>query len=367
MTPLLTPTVSSAAAPRHTAIESSRPTTLLKVVGLGGGGSNAVNRMIELGLGGVEFIACNTDLQALATCLAPIRVALGPHTTRGLGAGGLPQVGEAAAQESADDLAHQLAGADMVFLTCGMGGGTGTGAIPVAAQVAHEQGSIVVAIVTLPFSFEGRRRLQAAEAGIEKLRPHCDTLITIPHDRLLAVAPRQTTFDVALRLADDVLRQGVQAITELITRPGLVNVDFSHVRSLMQLAGGAYFAVGQGSGPDKAVDAIRCALRNPMLEIGSLDTAAGILVHFTGGEDLELIEVHKAMQEVSAAGAHDAEVVFGAAIDPAMQGRVQAIIVATGVGGQPLGPVLAGASHVILHSAAPGGSDRTATAPLGRP
>jgi len=334
VTPLLTPTVSSTAAPRHTAIESSRPTTLLKVVGLGGGGSNAVNRMIELGLGGVEFIACNTDLQALATCLAPIRVALGPHTTRGLGAGGLPQVGEAAAQESADDLAHQLAGADMVFLTCGMGGGTGTGAIPVAAQVAHEQGSIVVAIVTLPFSFEGRRRLQAAEAGIEKLRPHCDTLITIPNDRLLAVAPRQTTFDVALRLADDVLRQGVQAITELITRPGLVNVDFSHVRSLMQLAGGAYFAVGQGSGPDKAVDAIRCALRNPMLEIGSLDTAAGILVHFTGGEDLELIEVHKAMQEVSAAGAHDAEVVFGAAIDPAMQGRVQAIIVATGVGGR---------------------------------
>ncbi|OGO49715.1 MAG: cell division protein FtsZ [Chloroflexi bacterium RBG_16_64_43] len=322
--------------------------------------------MIELGLGGVEFIACNTDLQALATCLAPIRVALGPHTTRGLGAGGLPEVGEAAAQESADDLAHQLAGADMVFLTCGMGGGTGTGAIPVAAQVAREQGAIVVAIVTLPFSFEGRRRLQAAEAGIDKLRLHCDTLITIPNDRLLAVAPRQTTFDVALRLADDVLRQGVQAITELITRPGLVNVDFSHVRSLMQLAGGAYFAVGQGSGPEKAVDAIRCALRNPMLEIGSLDTAAGILVHFTGGEDLELMEVHKAMQEVSAAGAHDAEVVFGAAIDPAMQGRVQAIIIATGVGGQPLGHVLAGASHVILHSGTPGGSDRTAPATLSR-
>jgi cell division protein FtsZ len=321
--------------------------------------------MIELGLGGVEFIACNTDLQALATCLAPIRLALGPHTTRGLGAGGLAEVGEAAALESADDLAHQLAGADMVFLTCGMGGGTGTGAIPVAAQVAHEQGSIVVAIVTLPFAFEGRRRLQAAEAGIEKLRQHCDTLITIPNDRLLAVAPRQTTFDVALRLADDVLRQGVQAITELITRPGLVNVDFSHVRSLMQLAGGAYFAVGQGSGPDKAVDAIRCALRNPMVEIGSLDTAAGILVHFTGGEDLELIEVHKAMQEVGAAGAHNAEVVFGAAIDPAMQGRVQAIIVATGVGGQPLGRVIAGASHVLLHSAAPGTSDRSSTAPLG--
>ncbi len=366
MTTTLTPSLGSASLPDRSAPQGGRPQTLLKVVGLGGGGSNAVDRMIELGLGGVEFIACNTDLQALATSLAPVRLALGPHTTRGLGAGGLPEVGEAAAQESADELAQQLAGADMVFLTCGLGGGTGTGAIPVAARVAREQGAIVVAIVTLPFGFEGRRRLAAAEAGIEKLREYCDTLITIPNDRLLAVAPRQTTFDVALRLADDVLRQGVQAITELITRPGLVNVDFSHVRSLMQLAGGAYFAVGQGSGPEKAVDAIHCALRNPMLEIGSLDHAAGILVHFTGGEDLELIEVHKAMQEVVTSGAQDAEVVFGAAIDPAMHGRVQAIIVATGVGGQPLGSVLAGASHVLLHSAAPAASDRVARAPLSK-
>jgi len=366
VTTTFTPSLGSTSPTERGAPESGRPQTLLKVVGLGGGGSNAVNRMIELGLGGVEFIACNTDLQALATCLAPVRLALGPHTTRGLGAGGLPEVGEAAALESADDLAHQLAGADMVFLTCGMGGGTGTGAIPIAAQVAREQGAIVVAIVTLPFGFEGRRRLQAAEAGIEKLRVHCDTLITIPNDRLLAVAPRQTTFDVALRLADDVLRQGVQAITELITRPGLVNVDFSHVRSLMQLAGGAYFAVGQGSGPEKAVDAVRCALRNPMIEVGSLDHAAGILVHFTGGEDLELIEVHKAMQEVNAAGAHDAEVVFGAAIDPAMQGRVQAIIVATGVGGQPLGHVLAGASHVLLHTTGAGAPERKSYTSGGR-
>jgi len=366
VTTTFAPSLGSTSPTERNTPESGRPQTVLKVVGLGGGGSNAVNRMIELGLGGVEFIACNTDLQALATCLAPVRLALGPHTTRGLGAGGLPEVGEAAALESADDLAHQLAGADMVFLTCGMGGGTGTGAIPIAAHVAREHGAIVVAIVTLPFGFEGRRRLQAAEVGIEKLRVHCDTLITIPNDRLLAVAPRQTTFDVALRLADDVLRQGVQAISELITRPGLVNVDFSHVRSLMQLAGGAYFAVGQGSGPEKAVDAIRCALRNPMLEVGSLDHAAGILVHFTGGEDLELIEVHKAMQEVNAGGAHGAEVVFGAAIDPAMQGRVQAIIVATGVGGQPLGNVLAGASHVLLHTTEAAPSGRTSFTSGGR-
>jgi len=324
--------------------------TVLKVVGLGGGGSNAVNRMIELGLGGVEFIACNTDRQALATCLAPVKVALGPHTTRGLGAGGMADVGEAAARESERELAEVLGPGDMVFLTCGLGGGTGTGAIPVAAEIARKQGAIVVAIVTLPFSFEGRKRALIAEAGMERLREYCDTLITIPNDRLLAVAPRQTSFDVALRLADDVLRQGVQAITELITRPGLVNVDFSHVRALMQLAGGAYFAVGQGSGPEKAVSAVRSALRNPMLEIGSLDHAAGILVHFTGGEDLELMEVHKAMQEIQAAGAKDAEIVFGAAIDPGMSGRVQAIVVVTGVGGQPLGSVLAGASHVLLQA-----------------
>jgi cell division protein FtsZ len=323
---------------------------VLKVVGLGGGGSNAINRMIELGLGGVEFIACNTDRQALAACLAPVQVALGPHTTRGLGAGGMADVGEAAARESEQELAAVLAGSDMVFLTCGLGGGTGTGAIPVAAEIARRGGAIVIAIVTLPFSFEGRRRAQIAEAGMERLRQYCDTLITIPNDRLLQVAPRQTSFDVALRLADDVLRQGVQAITELITRPGLVNVDFSHVRALMQLAGGAYFAVGQGSGPEKAVSAVRSALRNPMLEIGSLDHAAGILVHFTGGEDLELLEVHQAMQEIHAAGAKDAEIVFGAAIDPGMSGRVQAIIVVTGVGSQPLGSVLAGASHVLLQA-----------------
>ena len=329
-----------------------RSQTVIKVVGLGGGGSNAVNRMIELGLSGVEFIACNTDHQALESTLAPVKVSLGPRTTRGLGAGGDPAIGQAAAEESARELADALQGADMVFLTAGMGGGTGTGAIPIAAQIARSQGAIVVAIVTLPFSFEGKKRMQAAQNGIEQMRLHCNTLITIPNDRLLHVAPKQTTFDVALRLADDVLRQGVQAIAELITRPGLVNVDFSHVRSLMQLAGGACLAVGHGTGPDKAVLAVRSALHNPMLEIGSLDTAAGLLVHFTGGEDMELGELHRAMQEASA-GASNAEVFFGAAIDPAMKGRVQAIIVATGVGGQPLGSVLAGASHILLRHTIP--------------
>jgi cell division protein FtsZ len=330
----------------------SRPKTVIKVVGLGGGGSNAVNRMIELGVGGVEFIACNTDHQALSNSLAKCQVALGPRTTRGLGAGGDPTIGRAAAEESARELAEAMQNADMVFLTAGMGGGTGTGAIPIAAEIARSQGAIVVAIVTIPFSFEGKRRMQAAQYGIECMHPYCNTLITIPNDRLLEVAPKQTTFDVALRLADDVLRQGVQAIAELITRPGLVNVDFSHVRSLMQLAGGACLAVGHGNGPDKAIQAVRSALHNPMLEIGTLETAAGLLVHFTGGEDLELAELDRAMQEVSA-GATNAEVFFGAAIDPSMKGRVQVIIVATGVGGQPIGSVIAGASHILLKHTSP--------------
>jgi cell division protein FtsZ len=324
--------------------------TIIKVVGLGGGGSNAINRMIELGLNGVDFIACNTDHQALTSSLASTQVALGPRTTRGLGAGGNSEIGEAAAQESARELADAMQGADMVFLTAGMGGGTGTGAIPIAAEIARSQGAIVVAIVTVPFTFEGRKRMLTAQHGLEKLRDACNTLITIPNDRLLEVAPKQTTFDVALRLADDVLRQGVQAIAELITRPGLVNVDFSHVRALMQLAGGACLAVGHGTGPEKAIQAVRSALHNPMLEIGSLESAAGLLVHFTGGEDLELAELQRAMQE-AAAGASNAEVFFGAAIDPAMKGQVQVIIVATGVGGQPLGSVLAGASHIILSHA----------------
>jgi cell division protein FtsZ len=335
--------------------------TIIKVVGLGGGGSNAVNRMIELGVSGVEFIACNTDHQALNSSLAPSQVALGPRTTRGLGAGGDPSIGRAAAEESARELADAMKGADMVFLTAGMGGGTGTGAIPIAAEIARSQGAIVVAVVTLPFSFEGKRRMDAAREGIDAMHSFCNTLITIPNDRLLEVAPKQTTFDVALRLADDVLRQGVQAIAELITRPGLVNVDFSHVRSLMQLAGGACLAVGHGSGPDKAIQAVRSALHNPMLEIGSLETAAGLLVHFTGGEDLELAELHRAMQEASA-GATNAEVFFGAAIDPAMKGRVQVIIVATGVGGQPLGSVIAGASHILLKHTVPDSIQRAPVA-----
>jgi cell division protein FtsZ len=288
-------------------------------------------------------------------------VALGPRTTRGLGAGGDPSIGRAAAEESSRELAEAMQGADMVFLTAGMGGGTGTGTIPIAAEIARAQGAIVVAIVTLPFSFEGKRRMQAAQDGIESMHPFCNTLITIPNDRLLDVAPKQTTFDVALRLADDVLRQGVQAIAELITRPGLVNVDFSHVRSLMQLAGGACLAVGHGTGPDKAIQAVRSALHNPMLEIGSLESAAGLLVHFTGGEDLELAELHRAMQEVSA-GATNAEVFFGAAIDPLMKGRVQVIIVATGVGGQPLGSVIAGASHILLKHSAPDAAQNTSVA-----
>jgi cell division protein FtsZ len=308
--------------------------TVIKVIGLGGGGSNAVNRMIELGLEGVEFIAANTDAQALTQSLAPTRIQLGPRLTRGLGAGGKPEVGEAAADESRPELKAACAGADMVFLTAGLGGGTGTGAIPIAAEVAQACGALSIAIVTTPFSFEASRRQRNAEGGLVKLRPHAHTLITVPNDKLLPLLGRNTPFDLSLRVADEVLRQGVQGIAELIGKPGLINVDFAHVRSLMKMAGNAMLAIGQGRGDDKAAEAVRQALKMPLLEVNSITTASGLLVHFTGGEDLCLYEVSRAVEEITCA-APQAEVVFGATIDPLMNGRAQVILVATGLGNAP--------------------------------
>lgn len=305
--------------------------TIIKVIGLGGGGSNAVNRMIELGIEGVEFIAANTDAQALAQSLAPTRIQLGPRLTRGLGAGGKPEVGEAAADESREELKAACSGADMVFLTAGLGGGTGTGAIPIAAEVVQACGALAIAIVTTPFSFEATRRQRNAEGGLAKLRPHAHTLITVPNDKLLPLLGRNTPFDLSLRVADEVLRQGVQGIAELISKPGLINVDFAHVRSLMKLAGEAMLAIGQGRGDDKAAEAVRQALKMPLLEVNSITTASGLLVHFTGGEDLGLYEVSRAVEEITCA-APQAEVVFGATIDPLMNGRAQVILVATGLG-----------------------------------
>ncbi len=303
----------------------------LKVIGLGGGGSNAINRMIELGLSGVDFIVANTDSQALKNSLAPTKIQLGPKTTRGLGAGGNPEVGQNAAEESAKLIAAALEGADMVFLTAGMGGGTGTGSIPVAAKIARSIGAVTIAVVTMPFSFEmGRRQRNAAE-GIKCLSPNADTVISIPNDRLLDVAPRDLPLDTAFRLADDVLRQAVQGITELITTPGMINVDFANIRNLMKLGGGALMSIGQGDGEDKAMKAVDQALHHPLLQSTSIQNAAGILVNFTCGGELGLYDVQEAMSYLQAQSGGRAEIVMGVVNDPRLQDRVEAILVITGL------------------------------------
>ena len=306
----------------------------IKVLGLGGGGSNAVNRMIQLGLSGVEFIAANTDKQALGSSMAATRLQLGPRFTRGLGAGGDPKVGAAAAIESSRELAAALAGADMVFITAGMGGGTGTGSAPVAAEIAREVGAVVVSVVTMPFSFEMSKRSQNALEGVRQLQPHSHTLITVPNDRLLQVAPRDLSLEIAFRLADDVLRQGVQGIAELVTQPGMINVDFAHVRELMLKGGGAYMAIGLGHGPEKAASAIRQAMHHPLLDFYSFDQASGVLVHFTGGEDLTLFEVGESVNALRETLSPDADVILGATTEPEMNGRAQVILIFTGVGGR---------------------------------
>lgn len=309
---------------------------VLKIVGLGGGGSNAINRMVELGLGGVEFIACNTDAQALKSSLAQTKIQLGPHSTRGLGAGGNPSVGEVAAEESAKEIAAALAGADMVFLTAGMGGGTGTGAISVAARIARSIGAVTVAVVTTPFSFEVGRRQNNARDGLAKLRPHTDTLITIPNDRLLSVAPRDLPLEMAFRMADDVLRQGIQGISELITEPGLINVDFAHIRNVMQSGGGSLMTIGIGQGDRKAKKAIEAALNHPLIDSFNLEHASGIIVNFTAGKDLSFAEVIEAMNELQEKTHNQAEIIPGIINDDRMGDRVQVIMIITGVGATPI-------------------------------
>ncbi len=308
--------------------------TVIKIMGLGGGGSNAVNRMIDLGLEGVDFIAANTDVQALNQSQAPTRILLGHLATRGLGAGGKPEMGEAAAEESREQIKAALVGADMVFLTAGMGGGTGTGAIAIAAEVARSVGALAVAVVTMPFTFEASRRRNNAEQGLAKLRARADCVIIVPNDKLLGLLPRSTPLDVALRVADEVLRQGVQGITELITKPGLINIDFANIKQLMKVAGTSMMAIGQGKGEHKAVDAVRQALKMPLLDLRTVSAANGILVHFTGGDDLSLYEVSQAAAELNAAAPH-AEVIFGATVEPGMEGRAQVIMVATGLDSPP--------------------------------
>lgn len=316
--------------------EFSSMKPVLKVIGLGGGGSNAINRMIELGLTGVDFIAANTDGQALKSSLAKTKIQLGPSLTRGLGAGGNPQIGYNAAKESIQNLADALEGADMVFLTAGMGGGTGTGAISIAAQVAKHVGAVTIAIVTTPFSFEMGRRQANAREGLARLRQHVDTLIAIPNDRLLKIAPRDLPLDMAFRLADDVLRQGIQGISELITQTGYINVDFSHVQQMMKVGGGSLLSIGIGKGKDKAKQAIHNALNHPLLESANIGNATGIIANFTAGDDLSFIEMADALNQLHELTNHNAEVIPGIIVDSKLQDRCEVILVITGLGATPV-------------------------------
>lgn len=304
----------------------------IKVLGVGGAGSNAVDRMIQFGIPGVEFIAANTDAQALSLSEAPTKVQLGMQLTRGLGAGGDSTLGARAAEESAAAIREALAGADMVFIAAGMGGGTGTGASPVAARIAREGGALTVAVVTEPFSFEGKRRRQAAEIGIQRLRQVVDTLIVVPNDRLLQVISPTVSLDIAFRIVDDVLRQGVQGVSELVTTPGLINVDFSDVRAIMAMRGTALMSIGQGRGANRAVNAAQMAVQSPLLDVRSVAGARGILVNVTGGPDLSLAEVSQAIDIITRAARPDANIIFGTTLDPRMEGRAQIILVATGIG-----------------------------------
>ena len=308
----------------------------LKVIGLGGGGGNAVTRMIELGLKGVEFIVANTDQQVLERNPAPVKIQLGPRVTRGLGAGGNPSIGRLATEESCREIASALQGADMVFLTAGMGGGTGTGAIPVVAEIARSLGAVTIAIVTTHFSFEMGRRQRNASEGLDLLRKYTNTLIAIPNDRLLFTAPRHWPLETTFRLADDVLRQAVQGITELITEAGMINVDFAHVRRLIQLGGGAMMSIGQGEGEHKTHKAMEQALHHPLLETISLENAAGIIANFTGGDDLTLFEVQDALANLQGQASNRTEIVLGVIRDERMVNRVQITLIVTGLGAPTL-------------------------------
>ena len=311
--------------------DSGNYLAVIKVVGVGGGGTNAVNRMVDAGLAGVEFIAVNTDAQALMGCDADVKIHIGSAATRGLGAGADPAVGLAAAQETRDELKEALKGADMIFITAGEGGGTGTGAAPVVAELGRELGALTVGVVTKPFGFEGRKRSQQAEQGIDSLRERLETLIVIENDRLLQVVEKQTSVIDAFRMADDVLRQGVQGITDLITVPGLVNLDFADVRTIMREAGSALMGIGEASGDNRAAEAARAAVSSPLLE-SSIEGATGILLNITGGPDIGLFEVNEAAEVVTSAADVNANVIFGAVIDESMGEQVRVTVIATGFG-----------------------------------
>jgi cell division protein FtsZ len=312
--------------------QTSNYLAAIKVVGVGGGGTNAVNRMVDAGVSGVEFIAVNTDSQALLMADADVKIQIGANATRGLGAGADPSVGLAAAQESRDELKEALKGADMVFVTAGEGGGTGTGGAPILAELGQEIGALTVGVVTRPFAFEGRKRAEQAERGIDELRDRVDTLIVIENDRLLQVVERRTSIVEAFQMADDILRQGVQGITDLITVPGLVNLDFADVRTIMRDAGSALMGIGAASGENRAAEAARAAVSSPLLE-ASIEGATGILLNVTGGSEIGLFEVNEAAEVVTGAADQNANVIFGAVIDDSLSDEVKVTVIATGFGG----------------------------------
>ena len=325
----------------------------IKVVGVGGGGQNAVNRMIAEGLAGIEFIAVNTDQQALMLSHAPVRVRIGEKVTRGLGAGGNPEMGEKAAEESSDELYSLLKGADMVFITGGMGGGTGTGAAPIVARIAKELGALTIGVVTRPFSFEGAPRQRSAETGIEKLKEHVDTLIVIPNDRLLDIVDKRASLQQSFRTADDVLRQGIQGISEVITVPGLINLDFADVRTIMSEGGAALMAVGVATGEGRARSAAEQAITSSLLDV-TIDGARGILFNITGGPDMSLHEVNEAASLIKSAAHPDCNVIFGAVVDESMKDQMRITVVATGFDQQSAMP-----RRVVRQTA--GATARTAT------
>jgi cell division protein FtsZ len=320
----------------------------IKVIGIGGGGSNAVNRMVHVGLEGVEFIVANTDLQALRQNAAPIKLQIGSKLTKGLGAGADPNVGRQAALEDTEKIIQALDGADMVFVTTGLGGGTGTGAAPVIASLASELGALTIAVVTKPFKFEGRKRQTQAERGLEALRDCVDTIITIPNERLLTIIERTTPLTDAFATADDVLRQAIQGISDLILVPGLINLDFADVKTIMAGMGLAMMGTGIAEGQDRAMEAARRAISSPLLEGASVNGSRGVIINVTGGPDLSLVEVSEASSIVQEAADEDANIIFGAVVDPALKGKVKITVIATGFGQQQVArPAMSGAQTPV--------------------
>jgi cell division protein FtsZ len=338
---------------RLTLDPETRRNARIKVIGVGGGGSNAVNRMVEAGLTGVEFIVANTDTQALDNSPAHVKIQLGAKLTKGLGAGADPNIGRQAALEDTDGIIQALSGADMIFVTTGLGGGTGTGAAPVIASLASELGALTIAVVTRPFKFEGKKRAVQAEAGLEALRECVDTVITIPNERLLSIIERKTSLSEAFTMADDVLRQAIQGISDLILVPGLINLDFADVKTIMAGMGVAMMGTGVADGESRAMDAAQKAISSPLLEDSSVTGARGVIINVTGGSDLSLLEVSEASCVIQEAAHEDANIIFGAVVDPTLEGKVKITVIATGFdrpnAGRATVPVAALKTPVDLH------------------